>query len=163
MPICAEQSAWNICLHDISYDILSPPCFQLFFRIIVSKRDHDWAAETSHSSKYSSLFPENVKDYKIVCYYTNWSQGRKLAGRFLPEDIDPWLCTHVFFAFAKISGGTIAPTLWLDEAGRPLHGWWLKFLTCIINILIWNISNTYLTCGSQFWMFITNFRFICES
>ncbi|KAL7300198.1 hypothetical protein TKK_0007041 [Trichogramma kaykai] len=38
-------------------------------------------------------------NYKIVCYYTNWSQYRTKIGKFTPEDIQPDLCTHVIFAF----------------------------------------------------------------
>lgn len=36
---------------------------------------------------------------QLVCYYTNWSQYRTKIGKFLPEDIQPDLCTHVIFAF----------------------------------------------------------------
>ena len=36
---------------------------------------------------------------QIVCYYTNWSQYRVKIGKFMPEDIQPDLCTHVIFAF----------------------------------------------------------------
>lgn len=34
-----------------------------------------------------------------MCYYTNWSQYRTKIGKFVPEDIQPDLCTHVVFAF----------------------------------------------------------------
>lgn len=34
-----------------------------------------------------------------MCYYTNWSQYRTKIGKFMPEDIQPDLCTHVVFAF----------------------------------------------------------------
>ena len=44
----------------------------------------------------------NSDGYKVVCYYTNWSQYRPKKGKFLPEDIDPFLCTHVIFAFGWI-------------------------------------------------------------
>jgi GH18 family chitinase len=36
---------------------------------------------------------------QLVCYYTNWSQYRTKIGKFLPEDIQPDLCTHIIFAF----------------------------------------------------------------
>lgn len=31
-----------------------------------------------------------------------FSQYRKGAGRFVPENVDPFLCTHVIYAFAYI-------------------------------------------------------------
>ncbi|GFO23017.1 acidic mammalian chitinase [Plakobranchus ocellatus] len=54
-------------------------------------------------------------DYRRVCYYTNWSQYRRDQGRFLPSDIDPFLCTHLIFAFAKVNDdGVLAPYEWND-------------------------------------------------
>ncbi|XP_078276356.1 acidic mammalian chitinase-like isoform X1 [Rhinoraja longicauda] len=41
------------------------------------------------------------QDYKIVCYYTNWAHKRGNC-KFLPEDINPKLCTHLIYAFAVI-------------------------------------------------------------
>lgn len=43
-----------------------------------------------------------------VCYYTNWSQYRKDIGKFLPEDLDPYLCTHIVFAFATLKNNKLA-------------------------------------------------------
>ena len=42
-------------------------------------------------------------EYVRGCYYTNWSQYRPKGGTFWPEDIDPFLCTHILFSFAKVS------------------------------------------------------------
>lgn len=39
---------------------------------------------------------------KIFCYYSSFAQNRQGIGKFLPEDIDPFLCTHVLFAFVDI-------------------------------------------------------------
>nr|KAI8754759.1 chitotriosidase-1-like [Biomphalaria glabrata] len=50
-----------------------------------------------------------------VCYYTNWSQYRSGLGKFLPEDIDPFLCTHLIFAFAKVKNSKIEAVEWNDE------------------------------------------------
>lgn len=42
------------------------------------------------------------REPQTICYLTNWSHKRPGAGRFMPEDIDPTLCTHVVYAFATL-------------------------------------------------------------
>lgn len=44
----------------------------------------------------------NVESPKVVCYYTSWSVKRPGAGRFEPENLDPFLCTHIIYAFASM-------------------------------------------------------------
>ncbi|GBP48406.1 Chitotriosidase-1 [Eumeta japonica] len=51
---------------------------------------------------------KNKDGYKIVCYYTNWSQYRQKIGKFLPEDIQPDLCTHIIFAFGWLKKGKLS-------------------------------------------------------
>ncbi|XP_077190716.1 acidic mammalian chitinase-like isoform X2 [Paroedura picta] len=53
--------------------------------------------------------------YKLVCYVTNWAHHRKGAARLTPEDIDPFLCSHLIYAFAGITNNQIATTKWNDE------------------------------------------------
>ena len=48
-----------------------------------------------------------ANDYVRVCYYTNWSQYRTQPMGYFPDDLDPYLCTHVVWAFAKIDGNFI--------------------------------------------------------
>ncbi|KAK6643069.1 hypothetical protein RUM43_004572 [Polyplax serrata] len=50
----------------------------------------------------------NEQDYKVVCYYTNWSQYRPKHAKFLPEDIQPDLCTHIIFAFGWLKKGKLS-------------------------------------------------------
>uniref|UniRef100_A0A665T317 Chitinase, acidic.1 n=1 Tax=Echeneis naucrates TaxID=173247 RepID=A0A665T317_ECHNA len=40
---------------------------------------------------------------KLVCYFTSWSQYRTGVGRFLPENVDPFLCTHLVYTSAIIA------------------------------------------------------------
>ena len=40
----------------------------------------------------------------VFCYYSTHAQNRPAIGRFLPENIDPHLCSHVILAFADITG-----------------------------------------------------------
>ncbi|XP_075331864.1 acidic mammalian chitinase-like [Odontesthes bonariensis] len=58
-----------------------------------------------------------VSSTKLVCYFTNWSQYRPGAGRFLPETVDPNLCTHLIYAFSQIdSSNKLTAFEWNDEA-----------------------------------------------
>ena len=56
-----------------------------------------------------------VAEVKVVCYYTNWAQYRPSPWRYVPEDVDPSLCTHVIYAFAKIEDNQLKPYEWNDE------------------------------------------------
>jgi chitinase len=46
----------------------------------------------------------------IGCYFTNWSQHRQGVGHFVPSNIDPSLCTHLYYAFANIDIKTRSPS-----------------------------------------------------
>ncbi|XP_058158931.1 acidic mammalian chitinase-like [Dasypus novemcinctus] len=52
---------------------------------------------------------------KLVCYFTNWSQYRPDPAKYVPENVDPCLCTHLIYAFATMSNNKIAPYEWNDE------------------------------------------------
>uniref|UniRef100_A0A8C5LVB2 Acidic mammalian chitinase n=1 Tax=Leptobrachium leishanense TaxID=445787 RepID=A0A8C5LVB2_9ANUR len=53
--------------------------------------------------------------YKLVCYFTNWSQYRPEPAKYLPGNIDPQLCTHLIYAFATMNDNKIAPYEWNDD------------------------------------------------
>ena len=63
----------------------------------------------------------SAKKYVRVCYHTNWSQYRPGAGKFWPENIDPGLCTHLVYAFAKINRNNdkLAMYEWNDDKLYP--------------------------------------------
>lgn len=65
----------------------------------------------NHRKTDNSLTTTAKKDkdgYKVVCYYTNWSQYRVKIGKFTPEDIIPDLCTHIIFAFGWLKKGKLS-------------------------------------------------------
>lgn len=39
---------------------------------------------------------------KVICYFTNWAVYRQGPARFLPEDVDYTLCTHINYGFAVL-------------------------------------------------------------
>ncbi|KAF3823198.1 hypothetical protein GH733_010634 [Mirounga leonina] len=71
---------------------------------------------TAHSAL--SLAPPQTSSpdsaYKLVCYYTSWSQYRDGFGSCYPDAIDPFLCTHVIYSFANISNNEIDTWEWND-------------------------------------------------
>lgn len=45
---------------------------------------------------------------KLVCYVENWASNRKEPLAFTPENLDPYLCTHVIYAFATVDPHSFA-------------------------------------------------------
>ncbi|XP_073679515.1 acidic mammalian chitinase-like [Garra rufa] len=52
----------------------------------------------------------------LGCYFTNWSQYRPDSGKYLPDNVDPHLCTHLFYGFSVINQTNELTTYeWNDE------------------------------------------------
>nr|AFO53261.1 chitinase-3 [Sinohyriopsis cumingii] len=68
-----------------------------------------------------------VHAYNRVCYYTNWAQYRPGQGKFVPEDIDPNLCSHIIYAFAKLNGNQLQAFEWNDETTTWMKGMFDRF------------------------------------
>uniref|UniRef100_A0A673M7Y1 chitinase n=1 Tax=Sinocyclocheilus rhinocerous TaxID=307959 RepID=A0A673M7Y1_9TELE len=53
---------------------------------------------------------------QLACYFTNWSQYRPDVGKYMPENVDPHLCTHLIYAFSVINKANELTTFeWNDE------------------------------------------------
>ncbi|GAA6225581.1 acidic mammalian chitinase-like [Lates japonicus] len=53
---------------------------------------------------------------KLVCHMTNWAQYRPSTGAFTPDNVDPFLCTHVIYSLATINSfNQLSPIEWNDE------------------------------------------------
>lgn len=91
-------------------DLASAPSTNRF-NVRARKRPGALAASASTDVQVSPSKESSKKDkdgYKIVCYYTNWSQYRVKLGKFLPEDIPADLCTHIIFAFGWLKKGRLS-------------------------------------------------------
>jgi len=64
-----------------------------------SSPDIDQSVEIIHQ------IPES--EFKVVCYFTNWAWYRQNGGKYVPEDIDTDLCTHVIYGFAVLNRDTL--------------------------------------------------------
>ena len=64
--------------------------------------------KASESQAASALDP-SATNARIVCYVTSWSGKRPGAGQFDASHIDPFLCTHVIYAFAGLKDNRIQP------------------------------------------------------
>lgn len=81
------------------------------------------AAAVGHSTKKDK---KDKDGYKIVCYYTNWSQYRTKLGKFLPEDIPADLCTHIIFAFGWLKKGKLSSFESNDETKDGTPGFYAR-------------------------------------
>ncbi|XP_077151539.1 acidic mammalian chitinase-like isoform X2 [Ranitomeya variabilis] len=81
--------------------------------------------------------------YKLVCYFTNWSQYRPDQGKFMPGDVEPQLCTHLVYAFATMNEHKIAPYEWNDDVLYTQFNDLKKINTKLVTLLAiggWNFG-----------------------
>ncbi|XP_041084746.1 acidic mammalian chitinase-like [Polyodon spathula] len=62
------------------------------------------------------MFLQVGSAFKLVCYFTNWSQYRPDVGKYMPNNVDPHLCTHLIYAFSVLNDNSELTTFeWNDE------------------------------------------------
>jgi len=49
-----------------------------------------------------SLVKRQIDERRVVCYYANWAVYRQGTAKFSPQNINPYLCTHLIYAFAGL-------------------------------------------------------------
>ncbi|GAB6027330.1 Chitinase 2 [Chamberlinius hualienensis] len=96
----------------------------------------------------------DMNDRRVVCYYGSWAVYRPDLGKFDVEDIDPYICTHVIYAFAGLNPSTdeiqsLDPFNDLyDNYGKGAFERFTKLseinpdLKCILGIGGWNEGST---------------------
>lgn len=53
-------------------------------------------------SQEHHLVKRQVDNRRVVCYYANWAVYRQGTAKFSPQNINPYLCTHLIYAFAGL-------------------------------------------------------------
>lgn len=43
----------------------------------------------------------------VFCYFTNWAFYRKGDGKFVPENLDSSLCTHIIYSFSSLEADSL--------------------------------------------------------
>ena len=79
------------------------------------------------------------KNYKVVCYFTNWAVQRPGLGSMTPEHIDPCLCTHLIYAFSDMKDFKLSPMEKIDHADGSKPGFFERFNNLKIFIFICQI------------------------
>uniref|UniRef100_A0A8B9KK19 chitinase n=1 Tax=Astyanax mexicanus TaxID=7994 RepID=A0A8B9KK19_ASTMX len=68
------------------------------------------------TTEKTRLLHHHQHGQQMGCYFTNWSQYRPGIGKYMPANVDPFLCTHLFYAFAMINHANELVTYeWNDE------------------------------------------------
>lgn len=52
-------------------------------------------------------YPPPSDGFKVVCYFTNWAWYRQGEGKYVPENIDVDLCTHIVYGFAVLNNNNL--------------------------------------------------------
>ena len=70
-----------------------------------------FAATNSLSNEHGIVKRQTSPDGKrVVCYFANWAVYRKGPAKFTPQNINPYLCTHLIYAFGGLAkDDTIRP------------------------------------------------------
>ena len=48
-----------------------------------------------------------IDEKRVICYFANWAQLRAPPAKYVPENIDAKLCTHIFYAFASLDSALL--------------------------------------------------------
>lgn len=61
----------------------------------------------AQADEISNELDGKEEEFKVVCYFTNWAWYRQGGGRYVPEDIDADLCSHIVYGFAVLNRETL--------------------------------------------------------
>lgn len=82
-------------------DPLNPQPFRAgspYQQLIDTKAVHDHLLTRFRGASKQSM----AGGKKVLCYLTNWSFYRYKDGKFIPEMLEPKLCTHIIYSFGSL-------------------------------------------------------------
>ncbi len=69
---------------------------------VLKKYKQEIELEELSKLRVKGVRADDASNYKVLCYITNWSFYRVAEGKFVPENIDTKLCTHIVYSFASL-------------------------------------------------------------
>ena len=116
----------TICSYLLAFELVSKSCtysFRIDLKHMKNKRERFvFHVLKKNPQKPLKTYVTIFTDLRRVCYHTNWAQYRNGACKFFPENIDPQLCTHIIYSFAKIENNQLRAYEWNDESTPWMKG-----------------------------------------
>lgn len=129
--------------------------FSIFSQFVVQLRTTPSSIDLRKQNAKDPALENTKDDFKRVCIFPNWAAIRDSPiSRIAPEDIDPFLCTHIHYTYANIDvqNFRIVPSLRQDtstsEIGEALYLRIMRLkvknpkLKILISIGGWNAKST---------------------
>ncbi|XP_071451653.1 oviduct-specific glycoprotein [Hetaerina americana] len=80
-----------------------PVCLLALFLLAVVQVQPSAAASRKNSTSRGVSASSSSGGPLVVCYYTNWSVYRPGRAKYTPPNVNPYLCTHLIYAFGGLS------------------------------------------------------------
>jgi len=111
----------QICNYESNYQCGDGPVTTVSPTTGPTKPTTEWTTDdtpiTTEAPTPTTSPPDVCGDKKVVCYYPNWAYYRRGKGKFLIEDINVHMCTHLVYSFVVLQTQKFTVKIfdkWLD-------------------------------------------------